>query len=69
MGSQDKDTTDYKLNIFWREVVLPNDAPVTQHSPRHEEIQRRAYEIHLSEGTTDGHDVEDWLQAVLEVTK
>lgn len=63
MNSQIKDTADYKLNIFWREVVLSDDAPVTQHFPTHEEIRRRAYEIHLSRDGGDGHDLEDWLQA------
>ena len=68
MGSQNKETADYKLNIFWREVVLSDDAPVTRHSPRPEEIQRRAYEIYLSQGAADRQDQEDWLQAILEVT-
>ena len=68
MGSQNKEIADYKLNIFWREVVLSDDAPVTRRSPRPEEIQRRAYEIYLSQGAAGGHDQEDWLQAILEVT-
>jgi hypothetical protein len=63
MNSQTKEASDYKLNIFWREVVLSDDAPVTQHFPTPEEIQHRAYEIHLSRGGSDGHDFGDWLQA------
>ena len=38
MNSQTKEAADYKLNIFWREVVLSDDAPVTQHFPTPEEI-------------------------------
>lgn len=38
MSSQNKEAADYKLNIFWREVVLSDDAPVTQHFPIPEEI-------------------------------
>lgn len=38
MSSQNKEAADYKLNIFWREVVLSDDAPVTQHFPTPEEI-------------------------------
>jgi hypothetical protein len=38
MNSQTKEAADYKLNIFWREVVLSDDAPVTQHFPTLEEI-------------------------------
>jgi len=39
MNSQTKEAADYKLNIFWREVVLSDDAPVTQHSPTPGEIR------------------------------
>jgi hypothetical protein len=63
MNSHTKDPVDYKLNIFWREVVLSDDAPVTQHFPAPEEIRHRAYEIHLTPGATDGRDLDDWLQA------
>ena len=80
MNSQTKEAANYKLNIFWREVVLSDDAPVTQLFPTPEEIRRRAYEIHLSQGATDGRDLDDWLRAerdlrqvkfsaILEVTK
>jgi hypothetical protein len=69
MNSQTKKTPDYKLNIFWREVVLPDDALVTQHFPTPEEIRRRAYEIHLSRGGSDGHDIGDWLQAERELRR
>jgi hypothetical protein len=45
------------------EAIQTDDAPVTQPPPTHEEIRRRAYEIYLSRGAADGHDLEDWLQA------
>jgi len=32
------------------------------HSKR-EEIEMRAYQIYVERGGTDGHDVDDWLQA------
>ncbi len=35
----------------------------------HEEIARRAYELFLERGGTDGHADEDWLQAELEVRR
>ena len=38
MNSQTKEAGDYKLNIFWREVVLSDDEPGTQHLPTPEEI-------------------------------
>jgi hypothetical protein len=32
-------------------------------APSHEEIQKRAYEIHLERGGEHGQDMDDWLQA------
>lgn len=32
-------------------------------APTHEAIARRAYELFLARGRTDGHDREDWLEA------
>jgi hypothetical protein len=32
-------------------------------TPSHEEIASRAYELYISRGRTDGHDVGDWLEA------
>ena len=63
MNPQTKQAADYKLNVFWREVVISDDAPVTQHVPNREAIGRRAYEIYVSQGATDGRDLDDWLQA------
>jgi DUF2934 family protein len=33
----------------------------------YEEISSRAYEIYVESGRKDGHDVENWLQAEMEV--
>ena len=44
-----------------QQPIQSDGAPVTRHL--HEEIKHRAYEIYLSQGATDGHDLEDWLQA------
>jgi len=35
----------------------------TKSEPKHDQIAQRAYEIFLTHGATDGHDVEDWLRA------
>jgi hypothetical protein len=32
------------------------------------EIRRRAYELYEARGRGDGHDVEDWLEAEVEIT-
>ena len=37
------------------------------HEPTQEEIQLRAYEIHMERGGEDGSDLDDWLQAELEL--
>ena len=39
----------------------------TANESTREEIERRAYEIYLARGTTDGHALEDWLQAEHEI--
>jgi len=33
------------------------------HTPNHDGIRRRAYEIYLERGGLSGHELEDWLQA------
>jgi hypothetical protein len=37
--------------------------------PTHEEIAKRSYELYLARGATDGHDVEDWVQAETELSQ
>ncbi len=37
------------------------------HEPTEEEIRRRAHEIYLARNGAPGHEVEDWLQAELEL--
>jgi Protein of unknown function (DUF2934) len=40
---------------------------MTQPSPTREQIAARAYQIYLERGRTDGHDVDDWMQAEYEL--
>jgi hypothetical protein len=35
----------------------------------HDDIARRAYQIYEQRGAADGHDVEDWCQAELELAR
>lgn len=44
------------------EAVKPLDDPNL-----HDQIEKRAYEIWLSSGSSNGHDVAHWLQAENEV--
>jgi hypothetical protein len=47
-----------------REVAQSEETrPQPLLSPSPEEIQRRAYEIHIDRGGPHGHDLDDWLQA------
>jgi hypothetical protein len=39
------------------------------HAPNHDEIRRRAYEIHLERGGLSGRELADWLQAEAELGK
>ena len=36
-------------------------------SPITEDVELRAYQIYLGRGATDGHDLDDWLQAECQV--
>lgn len=40
-----------------------------RHTPSHEEIKHRAYEIHLERGGLPGHELDDWLRAERELQK
>ena len=43
------------------------DASHTQTQDLDEQIRRRAYDFYEQRGRTDGHDVDDWLQAEAEL--
>ncbi len=38
-------------------------------APTHEQIAVRAYTLFVERGRTDGHDIDDWLQAEREVAE
>jgi hypothetical protein len=46
-----------------RDSVARGSYPDIRNEPTYEEIQQRAYYIHLSRGDSAGHELEDWLQA------
>lgn len=39
------------------------------HTPNHEEIRLRAYEIYLERGGLPGNELDDWLQAERELER
>ena len=40
---------------------------MTQQQPTPEQIAARAYQLYLERGRTDGHDLDDWMQAEYEL--
>lgn len=42
-------------------------SPSPGYRPTHDEIQQRAYAIHIKRGGHDGNDLDDWLQAEKEL--
>ena len=40
---------------------------IAERHPTHEEIELRAYQIYVERGGAQGNDLEDWLQAELEL--
>jgi len=50
-------------------VSTPAPPSTESASEVQEQIRRRAYALYEERGSTDGHDLEDWLQAESEVTQ
>jgi hypothetical protein len=60
--TQKEDTPRIKRIIFGK-------GPSASRMPSQGEIERRAYQIFLERGGTDGHAEEDWLQAEYELQR
>jgi hypothetical protein len=50
-----------------RAINTCTDNGPTVLSPIEQQIQQRAYELYEQRGRTDGHDLDDWLQAECEI--
>ena len=48
-------------------TLAPKSDEPTILIPIEQQIQQRAYELYERRGMTDGHDLEDWLQAECEI--
>jgi hypothetical protein len=48
-------------------TLEPKSVEPTVVIPIEQQIQQRAYELYEQRGRTDGHDLEDWLQAECEI--
>jgi hypothetical protein len=69
MGLKTRKPTNSRQKNPAPETTEPNNTQVTRPYPTHEEVQRRAYEIYLSQGGTDGRDMDNWLQAERELNQ
>ena len=47
-------------------LALKSDEPIAL-IPVEKQIQQRAYELYEQGGRTDGHELDDWLQAECEI--
>lgn len=52
-----------------RPIQPHSEDTFANHAPNHDEIRRRAYEIHLERGGLSGRELADWLQAEAELGK
>ena len=55
------------MKIVKPSTLAPKSEGVTIVIPIDQRIRQRAYELYLQRGQTDGHDLEDWLQAECEI--
>ena len=69
MGLKTRKAANSKKKNPAPETIEPNSAQVTRPYTTHEDVQRRAYEIYLSQGRTDGRDLDNWLQAEREMSQ
>ncbi len=61
-----KQTATAKKQSTGPEVAQTQEARA-ENAPSREEVQQRAYEIHLERGGARGQDVDDWLQTEREL--
>jgi len=63
-----KKTTHDDVNRAPAQTTLaPKSDEPTVLIPIEQQIQQRAYELYEQRGRTDGHDLDDWLQAECEI--
>jgi hypothetical protein len=69
MGLKTRKAANSKKKNPAPETTEPISPQVTRPDPTHEDVQRRAYEIYLSQGRTEGRDLDNWLQAERELSQ
>jgi len=59
MSKAQRKTKTTRLATAGDQPAIAEDRPVITK----DDVAQRAYELFLARGRTDGHDVEDWLEA------
>jgi hypothetical protein len=62
-----KDKSNETSELGTNSIKSHSETASTNHAPSHEEIRRRAYEIYLERNGFGGNELEDWLQAEMEL--
>jgi Protein of unknown function (DUF2934) len=62
-----KTTRDGVNQAAAQTTLAPKSDEPTVLIPIEQQIQKRAYELYEQRGRTDGHDLDDWLQAECEI--
>jgi hypothetical protein len=62
-----KDKRNEALALHASSIQPDAEDPSANHTPNHDAIPRRAYEIYLERGGQPGHELEDWFQAESEL--
>ncbi len=52
-----------------KSTLAGSESLTTEAHPTREEIELRAFQIFIERGGTDGHDVDDWVQAEHELSE
>ena len=64
-----KDKNNETSELGTNSIKSHSETTSTNHAPTHEEIRRRAYEIYLERNGFGGNELDDWLQAEIELIR
>lgn len=62
-----KDKRNETLELHTAPIQSRAEDTSSNHTPSHEEIRLRAYEIYVERGGLPGNELDDWLQAEREL--
>jgi hypothetical protein len=62
-----KDKSNETSELGTNSIKSHSEDTSANHAPSHEEIRRRAHEIYLERNGFGGNELDDWLQAEMEL--